>query len=200
MGDPTLQKSHAVRPTAPPPFCCFTCGRDTLPRNGRQSVDNTLRTHALFDQDNVAPSISSRCRTNNKPSDERHENSPCHQNRKLPAPPPPDILKYENHAAPAHRRATFPKHNERQKTMKHTSNKNKKTTVDGWMDGRTLSRFMQVALEGSLPSSPSGTLCRQMGGFSRPNPRSGGLEQEVTNLRNCPCSSGVKDSIASQNH
>ena len=59
---------------------------------------------------------------------------------------------------------------------------------------------MQVALEGSLPSSPSGTLCRQMGGFSLPNPSSGGLEQEVTNLRNCPCSSGLNDSIASQNH
>ncbi len=48
----------------------------------------------------------------------------------------------------------------------------------------TLSRFMQVALEGSLPSSPSGTLCRQIGGFRRSNPSSGGLEQEVTNLRN----------------
>lgn len=59
---------------------------------------------------------------------------------------------------------------------------------------------MHVALDGSLPSSPSGTRCKQMGGFSRSNPRSGGLEQEVTNLRNCPCSSGLNDSIASQNH
>lgn len=59
---------------------------------------------------------------------------------------------------------------------------------------------MHVALEGSLPSSPSGTRCKQMGGLRRSNPSSGGLEHDVTNLRNCPCSSGLKDSIASQNH
>lgn len=59
---------------------------------------------------------------------------------------------------------------------------------------------MQVALEGSRPSSPSGTRCTQMGGLSLSKPSKGGLEHDVTNLRNWPCSSGVNDWIASQNH